>query len=427
MKSFKNSKRLVNKAKRLIPALSQTFSKAPYSYVEGVYPTYLSRGKGSHVFDVDNNEYIDYVLALGPVTLGYSYPSVNRAIKKQLKDGISFSMPHYLEVELSEKLHQTIPGTDMVRFTKTGSDAGTAAVRAARANTKKEKILYWGSGGVWHDWFTTITSRNAGIPEFNKNLISKFDYNNLESLKEKFDEWKDEIAAVYMEPMIFEHPKNDFLKDVKKLAHKNNAILIFDEVVTGFRYAKGGAQEYLGIEADIAIWGKGIANGMPLGAITGKSEYMKIFDEIFYSTSYAGEALSLAAGLAVINEIQTKPVIKYLWEIGKKLHQGFNEIAKSLELNFKIEGLSVRGSIVCYDKNGKSSNLLRSLFFQEMIQKGIMFGPGSVFVSYSHSNLDIKKTLEICKIGMTNTKKAMKSGKEKQFLKGQEMKKVMTF
>ncbi len=427
MIKLEKSNSYLRKAEKLIPALSQTFSKAPYSYVKNVYPVYLKSGKGSHVFDVDDNEFIDYILALGPITLGYSYPAVNNAIKTQLKDGISFSMPHYLEVDLSEKISKIIPGADMVRFTKTGSDAGTAAIRAARAITKKEKILYWGSGGVWHDWFTTITSRNAGIPKFNRKLISKFEYNNLEQLEEKFEEWKDEVAAIYMEPMIFEHPKKNYLENVKKLAHKNNTVLIFDEVVTGFRYAKGGASEYLGIAPDIAVWGKGIANGMPLGAVTGKTEYMKIFDDIFYSTSYAGETLSLAAGLAVINEMESKPVLKHSWRIGKKLHDGFNKISENLKLNFKMEGLPIRGSIICYDENWKPSNLLKSILYQELIQRGVMFGPGGVFVSYSHSDKDIKLTLLSCEKAMKFIKKELANKPISKILKGEEMKKVMTF
>ena len=427
MVKLKKSNFYLRKAEKLIPALSQTFSKAPYSFVQGEYPVYLKSGKGSHVFDVDGNEFIDYVLALGPITLGYSYPAVNTAIKNQLKDGISFSMPHYLEVKLSEKLADIIPGTDMVKFTKTGSDAGTAAIRAARAITKKDKILYYGTGGVWHDWFTVITSRNQGIPKFNEHLISKFEYNDLELLKERFDNWKDEVAAIYMEPMIFDHPKKDFLKNVKRLAHKNNTVLIFDEVVTGFRYANGGASEYLGVEADIAVWGKGIGNGMPLGAITGKSEYMKIFNDVFYSTSYAGEALSLAAGIAVINEIQTKPVIEHLWRMGEKLHKGFNEISEKLELNFKMEGIPVRGSIVCYDENGEPSNILKSILFQELIRKGIMFGPGAIFVSYSHNLKDINQTLRKCDEVMKFIKKEISTKDPNRILKGSQMRKVMTF
>jgi glutamate-1-semialdehyde 2,1-aminomutase len=183
----------------------------------------------------------------------------------------------------------------------------------------------------------------------------------------------------------------------------------------------------LGIEPDIAVWGKGIANGMPLGVITGKSEYMKIFDEIFYSTSYAGEALSLAAGLAVINEIETKPVINHQWQMGKELHDGFNNIAKENHLDFKIEGIPVRGSIVCRDENKNPSNILKSILLQELIQKGIMFGPGAVFVSYSHSKKDVFTTLKHVENSIKKIKDHLNKGGIKNMLKGKEMKKVMTF
>lgn len=166
---------------------------------------------------------------------------------------------------------------------------------------------------------------------------------------------------------------------------------------------------------------------MPLGAITGKTEYMKIFDDIFYSTSYAGETLSLAAGLAVINEIETKPVLKHSWRIGKKLHDGFNKISENLKLNFKMEGLAIRGSIICYDENGKPSNLLKSILYQELIQRGVMFGPGGIFVSYSHSDKDIKSTLLNCEKAMKFIKKELENTSISKILKGEEMKKVMTF
>jgi glutamate-1-semialdehyde aminotransferase len=336
-------------------------------------------------------------------------------------------MPHYLEVELSEKIHQLIPGADMVRFSKTGSDAVTAAVRAARAITKKDNILYCGSGGVWHDWFTVITSRSEGIPKIMKTMIRKFNYNDLESLKIAFEEEKDRVAAVCMEPMMLEKPKDDFLQKVKKITHDNNAVLIFDEVVTGFRYARGGVQEYLGIEGDIVAFGKGIANGMPLGAITGKSEYMNKFDEVFYSTSYGGETLSLAASLAVINEIKNKPVIEHCWNIGRSLMEGFNKIALELSLDAEIAGLPIRGSIVCRDENGNPSNLLKSILLQELVERGIMFGPGAVFISYSHTKEDIENTLKKCRDAMSILKKGIDNGDVSSLLRGEEMKKVMTF
>lgn len=424
---MKKSKKFLRRAKNLIPALSQTFSKAPYSYVEGVYPAYLSRGKGSRVFDVDNNEYIDYVLALGPIILGYSYPKVDNAIKRQLENGISFSMPHILEVELSEKIRSIIPGTEMVRFSKTGSDAGTAAVRAARSFTKRDNIAYCGTGGVWHDWFTILTSRNKGIPKILAKMIKKFSYNDIESLKILFENWHGEIAAVYIEPITLEYPKNNFLQKVKQLASKHGTVLIFDEVITGFRFANGGAQELLKIEADLVVFGKGIANGMPLGAITGKAKFMEEFNEVFYSTTYGGETLSLAAASAVIDELKEKPVIKHCWKLGKHLSSEFNKLAKELEVNVKMEGFPVRSSIVCKNANNEPSLLLKSLFYQETLRNGILFGPGAVFLSYSHSEKDIEKTLESCEASMKILKNAIKNNNVKKSLQGQVMKQVMTF
>ena len=424
---MKNSIKYLQDAKKLIPALSQTFSKAPYSYVEGIYPTYLSHGKGSHVFDVDNKEYIDFVLGLGPIILGYNYPAVNKAIKKQLSKGISFSIPHSIEVEASKTINSIIPGAEMIRFAKTGSDAGTAAIRAARAITKRDNIAYWGGGGVWHDWFTIITSRNEGIPKSLGKMIQKFKYNNIESLKILFEKWKGEVAAVYMEPMMTEFPKKDFLTDVKKLTKKHGAVLIFDEVITGFRFANGGAQELLKIQADITVFGKGIANGMPLAAITGKRKYMKKFNDIFYSTTYGGETLSLAASMAVINEIKTKPVIKHCWKLGEELISKFNKLTNEVGVKIKMEGIPVRSSIVCRDINNNPSLLIKSLFYQEMIKRGILLGPGYVFLSYSHSQKDIKKTLEAVEKSLKIVKKAIDTKTVKKSLNGKIMKSVMTF
>jgi len=427
MKTMHNSRKLLKRAEKLIPALSQTFSKAPSSYVEGIYPAYVSHGKGSHIFDVDGNEFIDYVLGLGPIILGYNYSKVNNAIIKQLKNGITFSIPHYLEIELSEKIHNVVPGAEMIRFAKTGSDAGTAAVRAARAFTNRDNIAYCGSGGVWHDWFTVITSRNEGIPKKLKKMIRKFEYNNIESLKALFDSWKGEVAAVYMEPMVTEYPKKNFLQNVKKLTKKHGVPLIFDEVVTGFRFANGGAQELLNFEADMVVFGKAIGNGMPLAAITGKRKFMEKFNDVFYSTTYGGETLSLAAGIAVINELVEKPVVKHCWKIGKKLINDFNKISKEMDVNVRFEGLAVRSHIVCRDKNNEPSLLLHSLFCQETLKRGIFFGRGYVLLSYSHSEKDIKKTLDACTQSLQILKNAINSKTVKKHLKGKVMKRVMTF
>jgi len=427
MYPMKKSKEFLKRAKKVIPALSQTFSKAPYSLVSGVYPSYLSHGKGSHVFDVDGNKYIDYILGLGPISLGYSYPRVNNAVIRQLKKGVTFSLPHFLEVEVSELMSSIIPGADMVRFAKTGSDAGTGAVRAARAITKRDNIAYCGGGGVWHDWFTVITSRNEGIPKKLKKMIRKFDYNNIDSLKILFEDWHGEIATIYMEPMMMEFPKKNFLESTKKIAKKYGAILIFDEVITGFRLSLGGAQEFLKTQADLAVFGKGMANGMPLAAITGKYEYMEKFNDIFYSSTYFGETSSLVAVREVIKEMQEKPVIEKCWKLGKKIMSEFNRISDELEIKIKLEGLPVRSKIVCRDENNNESLLLLSLFCQETLKRGVLFGPGYVFLSYSHSFMDIKKTLKASKEAMIIVKKAIKNNSVKESLKGNPMVPVMTF
>ena len=202
--------------------------------------------------------------------MGYAYPSVDLAIKEQLEKGILFSIPNKLEIEVSELLCNLIPSAEMVKFSKTGSGAATGAVRAARAITEKDKIAYCGTGGVWHDWYASIISRNQGVPKFNYDLIYPFEYNKIQSLEKIFEENKGEIACVFIEPTLFEKPEKDFLSNVKKLAKENGAILIFDEIVTAFRFSNGGAQDYFGVQPDLTVLGKGIANGMPLSAVEEK-------------------------------------------------------------------------------------------------------------------------------------------------------------
>ena len=425
--NLKKSQEFLKRAESLIPALSQTFSKAHYSYVSGTYPTYLKHGKGSHVFDVDDNEYIDYVLGLGPVILGYCYKSVDDAIKKQIENGISFSMPHYLEVEFSEKLQKIIPGSEMVRFAKTGSDAVTACVKAARAYTGKDHILYTGHGGVWHDWFTAITSKNEGIPKFNQELIHLFRYNDLQDAKNTFKRFEGKVAAIVMEPIWLDYPNENYLQELKELAHKNNALLIFDEVLTGFRLANGGAQELFRIEADMVAFGKAIGNGAPLAAITGKEEYMKKFNDVFYSTTYGGETLSIAAGMAVVNEFLTKDIVSHCWGIGQLLKDGIEKIGKEIGIDIKWNGTPVRGDITFAEINGISANLQKSIFLQECIKNNVMFGPGETLICYSHSQKDIEKTLEVCKNALEKMKPHLQTGSIHNMLEGKEIKKVMTF
>ena len=392
---------LLEISKRFVPALTQTFSRAATSFVEGVYPVYAHNAKGSHFTDVDGNEYLDYLLGLGPITLGYNYQAVNDAIINQLKNGILFSLPHPIELDLSELLCKIIPHAEMVKFEKSGSNVVTGAVRAARAITGRNKIAYCGSGGVWHDWQAAMVSRDGGVPQFNKDLIKIFDYNDVDGLEQLFDDNKNEIAAIVLEPTVYEKPSGDFLKKVREIADRNTSILILDEIVTGFRFDIQGCQKFFGIKGDFVCFGKGMANGMPLSAITGPSEHMKIFEKLWVSSTMNSETLSLAASLATLNEIKNKDCPAYCWKIGKKLFDGWNQIVENNNLDAKMIGYPIRMTMKCYDSKKSESIQLKALILQEMVKHGIFISPGPSFISYSHTLEDVELTLNtldgVCK------------------------------
>lgn len=417
---------LLDRAKKTLPAQTHTFSKGFHSFVEGVYPVFAEKAKGSHIYDVDGNEYIDYMAALGPIILGYSDPSVNKAIIHQLEEGSIFSLPHKIEVEAAELMCKTVPNCDMAKFTKTGSDSVTAAVRASRAITEKDHIAYCGGGGVWHDWFTAITSRNKGIPKSLQKMVKFFEYNNIESLKKILDEDK-EIGTVCMEPMTFDFPSNNFLNDVIRVTHDHDALLIFDEVQTGFRWSLGGAQEYFNVKPDLTAWGKAMANGMPLGAISGESEFMNIFDEIFYSTTFAGETLSLSAFMATISELKDKNALKEIHNKGEKFREKFKKITLENDVSVPIEGFPAKLKLSFPYKNDKDSLLVRSLFCQENIKNGILYWQGPIFHTYSHTEDDLEKTIHSTDNALKTIKNSMETNSVKDSLEGKEMNRVMYF
>jgi len=410
---------LYEKARKFIPVQSQTFSKGPDYFVKGVYPVYLQRGEGCYVWDVGGNKYIDYITALGPITLGYIYPRVNEAIKKQLEDGIIFSLPHPLEIEVSELLCKIIPCAEMVRFSKTGSEVTSAAIRAARAYTGKEKIIY-GSYHGWHEWYSVTTSRDKGIPRVMKELVIPFEYNNIDSLIKAFENNPNQVAAVIMEPVIMEEPKDGFLKQVKEITHQNGAILIFDEIVTGFRFSLGGAQEYFNVIPDLATFGKGMANGMPLSAVVGKKEVMKEFEEVFFSTTFGGETLSLAACKATILEMRERNTIEHLWHIGERFVKGLNAIAQGIGIDAKCIGYPVHPKIIIGDDTPE----VKSLFLQETVRRGVLFHFGGINFCYAHKDEHIEQTLKVCKEALELVKGALDRDKVRDWLEGEPYKMV---
>jgi len=423
-KGLAKSERYWARAKKLIPAGTQTLSKGPTQFVDGVAPKYLVRGKGSHVWDVDGNEYIDYGMACRPIILGYSYPRVDEAIIKQLRDGITFTLMHPLEVELSELLVKIVPCAEMVRFGKNGSDVTSGAVRLARAYTGRDKVVCCGYHG-WQDWYIATTERNKGIPKAVKELSLTFKYNDIESLKKVLEENEDEVAAVTMEPTLIEAPRDGFLGEVKKVAHEHDAVLIFDEIITGFRWALGGAQEYFSVIPDLATFGKAMANGMPLSALVGKKRVMEELDEVFFSFTFGGECLSLAASIATISEIIEKNVIKFIWKQGKKLMDDYNELAKEhgMEGSTRCIGYPPESLVTFTDEHGNESYEMKSLFQQEAIKRGILF-TGYHSICFSHSDEDVERTLEVYDDAMKILKKAITEEKISKYLEGKPVRPV---
>lgn len=408
------SEKLISRAKELIPALTQTLAKGPTQWIDGVAPKYLQKGKGSHVWDVDGNEYIDFNMGIGPVVLGYAYERVDNAIKKQLEDGITFSLMHPLEVEAAEKIRSVVLNAENIRFSKTGCDVTSAAVRLARAFTKRDKVLCCGYHG-WHDWYISVTDRNAGIPSSINNLTHTFNYNDIDSLINSIDY---DTACVILEPVIFEKPENDFLYMVQAVCKRFGAVLIFDEMWTGFRMAAGGAQEYFGIIPDLAVYSKAVANGMPVSVLTGSEEIMRLLNkDVFFFTTFGGEALSLAAVIATIDEITGKKVPEYLFKQGNILKDGYNNIAASLDMEYtKCSGYGVR-SIITFNPKIANPLEMKSLIQQEMIKRGILWG-GFHNMCYSHSDEDVNSTLEAYSDVLPILKKAVNENNIKKYLKG---------
>jgi len=416
-----NSDILYERALKIMTPVTQTLAKGPGQYVKGVAPKYLEKGKGSHVWDVDGNEYIDYNMGIGPISLGYCYNKVDKAIVKQLKEGITFSLMHKSEVELAELVHEIIPNAESIRISKTGADVCSAAIRVARAFTGRKKVLCCGYHG-WHDWYIGVTSRNKGIPEETSNLSYTFNYNDIDSVKAALDE---DTACLILEPFVFEEPKNNFLYELQKACRANGTLLIFDEMWTGFRISLGGAQEYFDVKPDLAVYSKAFANGMPISLLTGRKDIMQLFEQdVFFFTTFGGEALSIAAAIATIKEMKEQNVQAHLAKQGKKLKEGYNKIAFELGIaNYtKCSGYDCR-TIITFDSSAGDPLVLKSFVQQEMIKRGILWG-GFHNMCFSHTDKDIDYTLKAYADVLPILKKAVEENTVKALLKGEPVEAV---
>lgn len=371
---FEKSRELLARAYNVIPSATQTFSKGPNQWARGVSPAFLQRGDGAWVWDVDGNRFLDYLMALGPIILGYNHPRINEAVAAQVRDGGVFSQMHPLEVEVAEILCDLIPCAEMVRFGKNGSDVTTAAVRAARAYTSRERVAFAGYHG-WHDWYIGSTSRNRGVPSAVRALSHTFPYNDLSALEDLFERHPREFACVVMEPMGVEEPKEGYLQAVKDLCERHGVVLVFDEIVMGFRVALGGAQEYFGVTPHLACFGKAMGNGLPISAVVGQRDLMMVFDEIFFSGTFGGETVSLAACKATIDEIRRSDTIKGLWEFGSRLSRVISDLIRQhgLEDSVKLLGLPVRSVLAFPQQHERDTLLRRTYVMQECVKRGLLY------------------------------------------------------
>ncbi len=372
MQSFKKSEDLLERELKVSPLAAQTFSKSYRYFCRGIAPSYMDHGEGCYIYDVDGNKFIDFMCALGPITVGYNDPEVNEAVINQVKKFASGSLQSELEVQLAEKLCEIIPCAEMVRFVKNGGDATTAAIRLARAFTGRDIVLMSGYHGM-HDWSIGASANNKGVPKAVCDLTINFTYNDLEDLEKKLQE--NEVAAVILEPIQSNGPKEGYLDRVKELTHKYGAILIFDEVVSGFHYALGGAQEVFKISPDLVAFGKGMGNGYPISAVAGRKDLLEQIEQgVFVSTTFGGDSIAMAASIATLNILSRPGYYDHIIKIGTMIRDGIQERIDKYNLNdvLSVSGMPAHCGLA-FEGHGSLSYLdIQSVYSQTMIQNGIL-------------------------------------------------------
>ncbi|MCD6318214.1 aminotransferase class III-fold pyridoxal phosphate-dependent enzyme [Candidatus Aerophobetes bacterium] len=434
--SIKKSLEIFKKAEELIPGGTQLLSRRPRQAAYGVSPMVAERAKGGYFWDVDGNKYIDTVMAVDSVILGYCDPDVDKAVIEQIKKSTTFSLLHPIEVELAEEIIRTIPCAEMVRFGKGGGEADAVAIRIARGFTGRDKVAFCGYHG-WHDWYISANLESSGnlnkyllpnvptkgVPKCLSGTAIPFEYNNLSSLKEVLEKNKEEVACVIMEPSKTNLPVKNYLNDVKELAHKYGALLIFDEINTGFRLALGGAQEFYDVTPDMAVFGKAMANGYPLTAVVGRRDVMEVSKDMFISSTFWDDNSTIAAGLACIRKIKREKVTDHIWKMGGRYAKGWNEIVRKLGIKAELKGFPCMTSIAFNYGNKSFVNQLNTLYCQELAKEGVFGYIGYSFnISFAHKEKEVDKVLEAAERALSVVKKAIDQGSVKGYLKAEESK-----
>lgn len=434
---YTKSNQLRKIAHKLIPGGAHTYSKGDDQF-PALSPGFIAKGKGAYVWDLDGNKFLDWGMGLRTVILGYGYKPVVEAVKKQIARGVNFSKPSALEVELAKQMVDIIPCAEMVKFAKNGHNTTTAAVKLARAYTKRDMIAMPAGGySGSDDWCITTTVMKGGIPKVVQKLTVTFNYNDIKSVENLFQKYPNKIACVILEPATATGPKNNFLAKLKKLCKKNSTVLIFDEIITGFRWHLKGAQHVYKVTPDLATFGKAIANGFSLAVLVGRRDIMKLGgiygkdksrERVFLlSTTHGAETHTLAAAVATIKELKEKNVAVYINQLGEKLKEKLNKVNKENRLEKIIKVAGDRGGWIVsgFRDFGKySDSQIKTYFFQELISQGILFN-GFFSPSFSHGKKEIELTVKAWDYACQKLKSALDNKDLEKKLVGEPVKPVL--
>jgi glutamate-1-semialdehyde 2,1-aminomutase len=416
----------------LIPGGTQLISRRPTRFALGVSPVVATRGKGSRIWDVDGNEYIDWVSAIGSVILGYCDPVVDEAVKAQIDRGTNFSITHELELELAELLVERIPCAEMVRYARGGGDACAVAARIARGTTGRDRILFCGYHG-WHDWYQAANHTSdenldehlfpgiepIGVPKALAGTAIPFAYGDLEALAETLDRYSGEVAAVMMEPMRSELPEEGYLEGVASLCRDRGVVLIFDEVSTGFRPSDAGVQPVLGVEPDMAVFAKSISNGYAMGAVVGRREVMAPAEQMFVSSTYWGEAVGLAAAVATLTELRKRNTSETLARNGANLKDRLNAVAADVGVAIRCTGIDYHPHLEFPAEDPVLGNKLGTLYVQEMAKRG-HHGYTSFYLNEAQGEVEIEMAADSAREVFAMIGETIEDGRIDERLEAQE-------
>ncbi|MCP4943823.1 MAG: glutamate-1-semialdehyde 2,1-aminomutase [Planctomycetaceae bacterium] len=424
---FTNSKALQNRVHQLIPGGCHTYAKGDDQFPY-LAPGFIERGQGCHVWDVDGNEFIEYGMGCRAVSLGHAFRPIVDAAAEEMQRGANFTRPAVIELQCAEEFLGMIRGAEMCKFSKDGSTATTAALKLSRAATGRDRIALCEDHPFFsiHDWFIGTTGISGGIPQSIQDLSLTFKYNDLDSVKHLFEKHPNQIACIILEPAKYADPEDHFLHRVQELCEQNGAIFILDEMITGFRWSNGGAQETYDIVPDMSTFGKALANGFSLSALAGKRELLEasgIYHDrqrVFaLSTTHGAETHAMAAGIATMRYYQNHPVIETLERQGTRLAKGLDEVISENGVEDYVSVIGKPCNLVfgTRDAEGKPSQGFRCLLMQELIKRGVL-GP-SLVISYSHSDADVDHTIEAFRQALQIYRQALSAGYQ-QFLVGRE-------